>query len=251
MLRNLTETPSIVDAESDQELLAGDPRFTFLHLFAHDVRWSLRGAMEATSALPTVGNLTGDQAHLVERVSSCLAHVQDLMADLIDVDRLQEDGDVGHTERFEVAGVVLSSIGDVVFAGHELHVDVPVESAPVMADPVLVKRGLLKLLGNAIAHTPLGTTVWVRVDVTQDRVIVSVEDDGPGVPDEAKERIFALFERRVANHSAGLGLGLPLVRRIARLHGGDVWVEDRPGGGAAFRFVLPIVPVANAARSSA
>ena len=73
-------------------------------------------------------------------------------------------------------------------------------------------------------------------------MLIVVEDAGPGVPDEMKESIFEAFRqgRERVHHSPGVGIGLSLVARFAELHGGRAWVEDRPGGGASFRVLLPL-----------
>jgi len=70
---------------------------------------------------------------------------------------------------------------------------------------------------------------------------VEVADTGPGVPEADRERIFEKFTRREgARPDGGVGLGLAICRAIARIHGGRIWVEEAPGGGAAFRFTLPV-----------
>ena len=96
------------------------------------------------------------------------------------------------------------------------------------------------LIGNAVKHGGPGVEVTVRVEETDDMVLVSVEDTGPGVPDEAKEAIFHRYEQQ--KRGVGEGLGLYLVQILVEHYGGRVWVEDRvpghPGEGAAFRFTL-------------
>ena len=94
------------------------------------------------------------------------------------------------------------------------------------------------LLVNASRHTPEGSRLWVRVLPEDGGVLVAVEDEGPGVPDEIKQDIFEPF-RKGDPGSAGSGIGLSLVSRFAELHGGRAWVQDRPGGGSSFRVFLP------------
>jgi signal transduction histidine kinase len=90
---------------------------------------------------------------------------------------------------------------------------------------------------NAVKVSRPLSTISVSVDAKRK---VIVEDRGPGVPDTQKERIFERFWRADGRREPGSGIGLALVRRIAFLHGGDVRVEDRPGGGA--RFVMTLSP---------
>ena len=74
-----------------------------------------------------------------------------------------------------------------------------------------------------------------------DHVLIEVEDDGPGIPEEHRESIFEPFEHgpMTSVHNPGVGIGLSLVARFAELHGGRVWVQDREGGGASFRVLIP------------
>lgn len=101
------------------------------------------------------------------------------------------------------------------------------------------------LLSNALKFTPRGGTVTVRAEEEPDGVAFTVEDDGPGIPEDQLERIFDRFHQVDASSSrehGGTGLGLALARELARLHGGNVTVRSRLGAGAAFRVELPLDP---------
>jgi signal transduction histidine kinase len=119
---------------------------------------------------------------------------------------------------------------------------VHVDASPVQGeiDPPKVERIVENLLSNVARHTPAGTPVWVAVRPDRDGVLLSVEDAGPGIPPEIRESIFEPFRQGqdTVAHSPGMGLGLSLVARFAELHGGRAWVEERTGGGAAFRVFL-------------
>jgi signal transduction histidine kinase len=110
----------------------------------------------------------------------------------------------------------------------------------VLADGLL-PTVVANLIGNAVRHGGPQVEITVRVGEQDGNVLVSVEDTGPGVPDEVKQRLFARFERGTARGS-GQGLGLFIVRTLVTRYGGRAWVEDRipghPEEGAAFRFTL-------------
>jgi signal transduction histidine kinase len=105
----------------------------------------------------------------------------------------------------------------------------------VRGDRHLIFQALRNLVENALAHTPAGE--GVEVELRPDGV-VKVLDRGPGVAETEREQVFRRFWRRNRTRSGGAGLGLSIVWRIVQAHGGKVWVEDRPGGGAAFVIKL-------------
>lgn len=115
--------------------------------------------------------------------------------------------------------------------------------APVLADRERVHQVLFNLLDNAFRFTPAGGSVTVsavREDVTCE---VSVEDTGPGIPEDHLPFVFERFYRVDAGRArgdGGTGIGLTIARSVVEAHGGRIWAESRPGGGTRFRFVLPL-----------
>jgi signal transduction histidine kinase len=110
------------------------------------------------------------------------------------------------------------------------------------ADPERLRQAFTNLMENAIKFTPSGGEVRVTVWGSEREVGVTVADDGPGIPEDARARVFDRFYRvdsARARDAGGSGLGLAICREIARAHGGRIWVEDRDGGGSAFTLALP------------
>jgi signal transduction histidine kinase len=109
-------------------------------------------------------------------------------------------------------------------------------------DPRALRQIVLNLLDNAVKYGPVGQTVNVSLTSTADKVIIAVEDKGPGVPRSEREKIWDPYVRlsRAAESAAGgSGIGLSIVRELVRLHGGRAWVEDAAGGGARFVVEFP------------
>ncbi|MBW6469321.1 MAG: HAMP domain-containing histidine kinase [Coriobacteriia bacterium] len=115
----------------------------------------------------------------------------------------------------------------------------------VLGDATRLRQVLVNLVGNATAYTPPSARITVGVHRVGDSVIVTVEDEGPGIPEEARDAAFERFERLGADNSAhpGSGLGLYIVRAIVEAHGGSVRAEAGGGGrGAKFVIELPASP---------
>jgi len=108
-------------------------------------------------------------------------------------------------------------------------------------DSILIEQVLINLLENALKYTPDGTTIEISARAVDGAIEVSVSDRGPGVPPADAEKVFEKFYRAGAGEGrGGVGLGLTICRGVITAHGGRLWVDARPGGGAAFRFTIPL-----------
>jgi signal transduction histidine kinase len=123
-----------------------------------------------------------------------------------------------------------------------LKIDLPDELPHVFVDGDMIERVFINLLDNASKHTPESreVNVKVRTDDGGDFLLVTVTDQGQGIPLQFREVIFEKF-RRLQGRDApkGMGLGLAFCRLAINAHGGAIWVDDAPQGGARFRFKLP------------
>jgi len=222
---------------------------SFAAVVAHDLRNPL--AMIHTSAsflldvVPDAGReMEREQFRAIHRSASRALR---LTRDLMDVTRME----TGKLE-MESAPVPLAVVVDEAVAPHrhaaegrglELRVELAEGLPPVLADRDRVVQVLDNLLANAVKFTPAGGAVRVSAARRGGEVLVSVEDSGPGLPEEALERVFDRFWQAERIDNRGLGLGLAIVRGLVEAHGGRVWVENRPEGGAAFRFTLPVATI--------
>src|SRR5690606_9365540 len=147
--------------------------------------------------------------------------------------RLDESREVAD-ELVEVTGLVEDAVSDARAASgdHEWVVDVPPEPVVVRGEQHRLHQLVANLLANASAHTPAGTRVRAVVREEGGKVVVRVEDDGPGIPEELLPTLFERFvrgERSRSRQTGGAGLGLAIVKAIAIAHGGEVGVESEPG----------------------
>lgn len=106
---------------------------------------------------------------------------------------------------------------------------------------MLVEQVLANLLENALKYTPPGSPIEISARVAGGVVTIEVADHGPGLPLGDEQRIFEKFyQNAAAGAKDGIRLGLPICRGIVEAHGGHIWAENRPEGGAVFRFTLPL-----------
>jgi two-component system sensor histidine kinase KdpD len=123
----------------------------------------------------------------------------------------------------------------------EVVLRVPEDLPLVALDEVLIERVLVNLLENALRYTPPNTPIELVAAAFPEEMRVEVLDRGPGLVPGEEELIFDKFFRgEAARARHGVGLGLAVARAIVEAHGGRIWAENREGGGAAFRFTLPI-----------
>jgi two-component system sensor histidine kinase KdpD len=140
----------------------------------------------------------------------------------------------------EPVGGALLRLGDRL-RDHPTEVRLPPDLPLVPLDPILIEPVMMNLLENAIRYTPPGTAIEISAAAEAGGVRVTVADRGPGLVPGEEERIFEKFYRGTHERVAGgIGLGLAICRGILTAHGGRIWAGNRPGGGAAFHFTLPI-----------
>ena len=110
-------------------------------------------------------------------------------------------------------------------------------------DYLEIDQVLTNLIENAVRYTPAESPIELGVRVDGDQMVISVADRGPGIPPADRERVFDKFYRVLGTQTTrttGSGLGLAVSKGLVEAHGGRIWVEDRDGGGAIFRFTLPL-----------
>lgn len=166
-----------------------------------------------------------------------------LINDLLDLSRLDEDRLRPVIRAVDPGSVARKVAGRVTPAAESksvtLSLDIGADLPSCETDSSRVEQILVNLLGNAISHTPDRSTVRLGVSRRDSQILYTVEDEGPGVPESEAERIFDIYVTKAAGESRGMGLGLPLSRRLARLLGGELNVVLRPGLGGCFVLQLP------------
>ena len=179
----------------------------------------------------------GDIKRMAEGLAATGAELRAILTNLLDSERVIGGYVAAHRRRVDLARLVAERARTVSTADQKI--TLPTTETIVELDPELTARIVDNLVSNAVRHTPEGTSVRVTLSRSSNGVLLAVDDSGPGIPDAEKEAVFEAFQRRAKSTVGGLGLGLFVVRRFAEIQGGRAWVEDAPGGGAAFRVLLP------------
>ncbi len=175
----------------------------------------------------------------VQHVRHASRRLQRLIEDVLQVSRIETRTLRNKPRTFDVGHLVRSCATDI--GDRRVRVDVP-DSADCHADPARIEQVVHNLLENARRHARHDITVRVEADDRAGDVVVEVADDGPGVPEEDRARVFDRFVRLQPTASEGTGLGLYISRSLVRLSGGDLVVDTSHLGGASFRFTLPRTP---------
>jgi len=227
---------SQIDAETERL------RSSLLSSVSHDLRTPLAAIIgSATSLLQDAGApLTHKARELVENVIEEGQWLARLVANLIETTRLETGAVALRKEPGSIEEIAGSALGrlEAMLARREITTSVPPDLPLVPMDGVLIEQVFMNLLENAARHTPEGTPIAVTARAEKDRLIVEVADRGPGVPPEDLEKVFEKFYH--AKGSKGAGLGLAICRAVLNAHGGRIWAESREGGGASFKFSLPL-----------
>ncbi|GAA1058776.1 sensor histidine kinase [Agromyces bracchium] len=216
---------------------------------AHDLRVPLAGIRAQAEALQD--GLAPDPDRYLARIASQVDRLDALVADLFAVSQIDAGTLHLRTERLSLADVASDAVAELRGladgAGVRLDLDVAPDASPtVEGDALQLGRAVANLLANALQHTPAGGRIEVSVDGTGDEVRLAVADSGPGFAEEDLAHAFEAGWRGSSARSphrldvtGGAGLGLAIVRGIARAHGGDASASNAPEGGAVLAVTLP------------
>ena len=246
----MQQTEQALERERDavERLQAMDEvKNTFLQAVSHDLRTPLSAILGFSLTLQReeeLGLSAEDRQELAGRLAANARRLNRLVTDLLDLDRLHRGVIEPALSPTDVGAMARSVLDDLDGLPHN-RIHTELQSVVVPIDSAKVERIVENLLINAVKHTPPEANIWLRVSGDQGGVLLTVEDDGPGVPEGFRAAIFEPFRQGPdrGGPSPGVGIGLSLVARFAELHGGRAWVEEAPGGGASFKVSLPGSPL--------
>ncbi len=235
ILRDITERK---DLDALREDLAA--------MIYHDLRSPLANILSSVEMLGAV--FPESEKEAAEPILTIAHHsidrIQRLVSSLLDLNRLEQNQPVGEREQVEVSKLFSYALEAIKPSadGREQTIVVNMTEGlpPVSIDVDMIRRVLINLLENAAKYTPMGGMIVVAAEESGDFLRISVQDNGPGIPEADGERIFDKFTRlKNKTAASGLGVGLAFCKLAVQGHGGKIWVEPAPEHGSKFKFTLP------------
>ncbi len=222
-------------------------RSNLLRAISHDLRTPLSGIMGNSEMLMGMTEQDDPRYALSKDIYEDADWLHGLVENILSLTRFQD-------QRFslkkepeaveEVIGAALV-VMEKRMPNREIDVEIPDTLLLVPMDARLISQVLVNLLDNAVKHTPADQQIKVSVSVQEElqQVKFSVMDRGCGIPADALTQVFQMFyttSQKEASSKKGIGIGLPICQSIVEAHGGKIWAENRPDGGAKFTFTLPL-----------
>jgi signal transduction histidine kinase len=247
LVSELSEQKAAIERQNEELRRLNDLKNTFLGIAAHDLRNPI-GAIQTSVDLlmdPAFGISEEDRVSLLQRMGRYTRHMLALLDDLLEVTQIESGKLSLNLEPVNLRGFLDEAIQQQAMLAAPKGTRVLLEVVPegtVVVDPLRLRQVVDNFISNAVKFSPPGSTVRVSAERILAGWQVNVQDEGPGITEQDRNRLFQDFARLSAKPTGGeksTGLGLAIARRIVEAHGGQIGVDSEPGHGATFWFTLP------------
>ncbi len=257
--RELRETNKGLEVAMEKAQAANRAKSEFLANISHELRTPMHGILSfAGFGLKRFRTSPPEKlGEYFDKIDTCAKRLLSLLNDLLDVSKLEAGKMTFEFLQADVGAVVASAVDELASFLSERNVKCQLfskVSVTARIDQQRILQVLRNLIHNAVKFSSPGGTIDIAMCQRDDRICVSVEDRGVGIPPGELEMVFDKFIQsgRTKTGAGGTGLGLTICREIINAHGGRIWAENREGGGTSFRFEIPLrakaaVPAAPAA----
>ena len=229
---------TIVDSESEKL------RNILLSSVSHDLRTPLAAITGAASTLLLEGSKITEEyrMELLRAIHEEGARLARMVTNLLDVSSLESGSVKLNKELYFIEELIGSALmrAESKLGKHKVLTNIEHGLPLLRMDGLLIEQVLINLLENVADYTPADTTVTISAITVKPDIHVTLTDNGPGIIPGEEERIFDKFYANSKHDTKGSGLGLAICRGIIHAHGGKIWAQNAPGGGAMFTFTLPI-----------
>lgn len=242
----------------------------FVSVVSHELRTPLTSIRSALGLLArgSLNNQPQKSQRMLEIAFDNTNRLVRLINDILDIERINSGKVTMHKQTCNATNLLIQAVDEMRAMADkaEIHLELTLASVQLWADPDRIIQTITNLLSNAIKFSPPGSTVWLSVELEQQRevrklggveenkfmtsptpptsrVLFQVKDQGRGIPEDKLEKIFDRFQQVDASnsrHQGGTGLGLAICRSIVQQHGGKIWAESALGKGSTFYFTLPV-----------
>jgi signal transduction histidine kinase len=241
----------VAGGKVDSEAAKQQDEITHTHLFlsalSHELKTPLTAIIASTGLL--IEELDRRQEtvllKLAQNISRSASSLQNRLNELINLSKNKDESYGIAKKDFDFSMLAAEVADQVLSLARQKKQTLSLEVEPyikINADDQRVEQVLLNLLSNAIKFTPEGGQIFLRAAKDGNRLVINVQDTGPGIPNEEKRKLFIPYYHPSSDRSGipGLGLGLAISKQIVELHGGAIWVQSEVGKGSTFSFSLPI-----------
>lgn len=217
-----------------------------INAVSHDLRTPLASIIASAGSLrqEDVAWTEGERQDFAQAIEEEAQRLNGIVGNLLDLSRIESGNLRPEKGWYDLGALIDDVLGRLRTrtGGHRLTVSIPPDLPPVPLDYVEIDQVLSNLIENAAKYTPSGTEIAIVVRRSEDEVRVAVTDHGAGIPPAALPRLFEPFYRvdGMGPRPQGTGVGLSVARGLVEVHGGHIWAENRPEGGARFVFTLPL-----------
>ena len=217
---------------------------TILNSISHEMRTPLTAIIGASSALQNA-EISGNKdtrKELTDELTQASERLNFIVENLLDTSRLASGLFQLKREWSDIKDIVSISIDQLsrVLEQHIIHLDIPDNLPFVYVDFHLMEQAISNILRNSASMAPANSLISIDARAGNNLLIISVSDQGPGIPEQSLYKIFERFYRVPGTPTGGVGLGLWLVKSIIELHGGKISVANQVAGGVCFSIQLPI-----------
>jgi signal transduction histidine kinase len=233
--------------ESEAELRElNELKNKFLGIAAHDLRNPINVIGGMSQMIIKLDLADEKKKEFIETINRVSGQMLNLLNDLLDISAIESGNFTLRPEMCDVADVIAERVDLIALNAETKNIEITTEIAEVPQfafDRERVAQVLDNLLGNAIKFSPEETTIHVTAKATDGFAWIAIQDQGPGIPAEERDRLFGTFERLSVQPTGGeksTGLGLAIVKKIVEAHDGEIFVESELGTGTCFTVALPL-----------
>lgn len=241
--RNLEQRNQELFERTAQLELLRRQQDAYTHMVVHDLRSPLAGIelnLDVIDNMTSATNLSGEVRFLLKEMQVALTRARELIDTVLLVNRLETSTPDLTLTVADIAKLVQEIVDHSPWLTERHVVTVnPSTADTAVCDVSLVRRVIENIVSNAARHTPSGKRITLGVKQSAASIVVSVDDEGPGVPLERRRVVFEKFHRAMSGEGQGFGLGLFFCKLAVEAHKGQIWIENGRMGGARFCFTLP------------